>query len=282
MNTYRLGRFAPPPSHRLLLAIASARSPAQFEAAVRSLLAGPDRDRLPDLFDALPEYSPDRLWVDTVAAALTRLEQRGRRPVLLECQWHDAPGGHLAIAAMDDRVGADVQVGDRVMAGFAAVRDAEGHLVVLPRIFRKVCTNGAIVHEGNAENVLHDEERIEEAIEQCLAGRAFDRSLCLLQHATTVRVDDPLAVLRSAGAVSPPREVFAEFAAGGDRSGYGLVNAATAAARREPDFARRLERERDAARILAALPRGRDRALLRVRVDECAVRDRAEDTVPVG
>ncbi|MEE9126287.1 MAG: hypothetical protein V3U11_04040, partial [Planctomycetota bacterium] len=194
--------------------------------------------------------------VRAVAKALNGCQRRGDVPVLLACQWDDSPDGHLAIAAINSSVAENVKLNDLVVAGFAAVRNSSGQLAVMPRIYRKTCDNGEVTQEVEGPNLLdheNDDEEIVSRIQRCMDGVVFAGTVRGLQRTTQITVDDPIEVLLEARVVTPLEEAIREFVNQDDRTGWGLINAVTATARRVENFARRVEREADAARIMAVL-----------------------------
>lgn len=213
--------------------------------------ASPGRER-PDLLEALPGGSSDRAWVAQAAEALEARRRRSRHLALLRCEWERDGGPFVAISAHDPSLGGAVRLRDTVSAGFVAIRDGGG-LRVLPRIYRKICANGAVVFLREGKEALATEGNVGAAIEACFGQRDFEEVVRTFRRAARTPLPDPAALLARARAASPPAEVLARFEREGDRTAWGLINAATAAAREEPDFRLRVERERDAERILRAL-----------------------------
>ncbi len=209
----------------------------------------------PDLLEALPAESPDRAWVERTAEVLEARRRRSPRLALLRCEWRRDGGGFVAISACDGGLACDVRTGDSVSAGFVAIRDGGG-LRVLPRIYRKVCANGAVVCLGEESDALAGAGDVGEAIEACFGKPAFEEVVARLRRTARTPLSGPAVLLVRARAASEAAEVLAAFERGGDRTAWGLINAATAAARGESDFRRRVERERDAERILRALGSG--------------------------
>ncbi|MCI0589528.1 MAG: hypothetical protein L0323_22160 [Planctomycetes bacterium] len=229
-----------------------------WEEFVRSVVSALRKGRAvpgsewPDLLEALPAESPDRAWVERTAEALEARHRRSPRLALLRCEWERDGGGFVAISACDGGVADAVRTGDSVSAGFVAIRDGGG-LRVLPRIYRKVCANGAVVFQGEQGDALAGAGDVAEAVEACFRKPALEGTVGRLRRAARTPVPSPAALLVRARAASEVAEVLAAFEAAGDRTAWGLINAATAAARGESDFRRRVERERDAERILRAL-----------------------------
>jgi hypothetical protein len=125
--------------------------------------------------------------------------------------------------------------------------------MVWPRIYRKVCSNGAILYVADGEQHEVTAETLPDAVLACLSGRNFDPAVERMRAAAEFAVPDPTLVLERARPVAPPGAIIAEFRRAGDATGWGLLNAATALARDERELPRRLGREQDAERILQAV-----------------------------
>jgi len=207
----------------------------------------------PDLLQVLPNGDPDRPWLQATAAVLTSLQGRGRDLHLVECQRRTGPDGCIALAVVDRTLTKPVRKDDCVNAGFAALRQEGSAPIVWPRIYRKVCTNGAILYVGDGEQHEVTAETLPDAVLACMSGRNFDPAVERMRRAAEFAVPDPALVLARARPVAPPAEIVAEFRRAGDRTGWGLLNAATALARAERVLPRRLAREQDAERILRAV-----------------------------
>lgn len=206
----------------------------------------------PDLLEALPAESPDRAWVERTAEVLEARHRRSPRLALLRCEWVRDGDGFVAISACDGGLARAVRTGDSVSAGFVAIRDGDG-LRVLPRIYRKACANGAVVFVGEESDALAGAGDVAEAVEACFGKPALEGTVGRLRRAARTPVPSPAALLVRARVAGEAAEILAAFETAGDRTAWGLINAATAAARGESDFRRRVERERDAERILRAL-----------------------------
>jgi hypothetical protein len=207
----------------------------------------------PDLLESLPSGSPDRGWVEETAGVLEAMNRRGSRVLLLRCEWEPGRDDPLAIAGFDRSLCEEVRRRDEVSAGFAAVRSGGGGVRVLPRIYRKVCANGAVVFVREGEDAVATEGSVAGAIGACLRKEVFGEVVEDFRRAARVRVDDASSLLAAARAAAAAAEVLPVYERAGDRTGWGLLNAATAVARREPSFPRRVHLERDAERILRVL-----------------------------
>jgi hypothetical protein len=85
----------------------------------------------------------------------------------------------------------------------------------------------------------------------CLDPGAVARGVARFARAAAVPVEDVTALLRRARPHTPEDELTGHWHRAGDRSVWGLINAATQLAHRVSDLSARLQRERDAERILA-------------------------------
>lgn len=209
----------------------------------------------PDLLDVLPTADRDRGWVLDTLATMRGLRERFGAVQLLECRYDPRPDGSLTIAAHLQTARREVRRGDHVCAGFAVSRTGANDPQVLPRIYRPVCTNGAIAfsHLGEA---LDEAAPVDARILTAVGEATLMPTIARLRAAAEVDVHDPAALAKLARVRTELDELLSEFEAAGDRTGWGMINAATALARRETNLPRRLELERDAERILAALESG--------------------------
>jgi hypothetical protein len=208
----------------------------------------------PDLLAELRSDPGADAWVCELAAALDR--RPGLR--LSHCEREPGDGGHVAIAIVDASCTTAVRAGDLQCGGLAAVRMPGGNVEILPRLYRRICTNGAVVFERTGSDLLREAGSVRAAVDACLSPATTGAAFALLNAAARTPVADPIALLRRALA---PATAAAAWAGREDRDPtvFGVVNALTAHARREPSFVRRLAIERGAARILAGLTGGTDR-----------------------
>jgi hypothetical protein len=102
-----------------------------------------------------------------------------------------------------------------------------------PRIYGKVCTNGAILYVGDGEQHEVTAETLPDAVLACISGRNFDPAVERMRAAAETTVPDPPLVLARTHPVAPPAEIIAAFRRAGDRTGWDLLDAATALARAE-------------------------------------------------
>jgi hypothetical protein len=168
--------------------------------------------------------------------------------------------------ARDDSVAAGVII---ALYGDGGGPGGGGALEVIPRIFRKVCENGAMIHlldEAPLQIALHPSparprlrEEIERRITAALDPVVFDVAVASFQAAAAHRLDhrggELGAQIKNALPYDQWQAVMARYAAD-VWTRWGLANALTAEARWAPAFvyARRLERMGAAVACRAADP----------------------------
>ena len=206
-----------------------------------------------DLLAVLDAEDPDRPWVEALAATARDLRAEGRPLSLACCFRTTGVDGQCSVMLHDRSLARSVKTGDTVTAGVAVLRSPAAGLVVMPRVFRKVCSNGAVVDVG--AGVLREVETSEvgPCVRACLQPAGIDVAVERFRRAAGIAVDDLEALLTRAQTVTPRAELAARWRRDGDASVFGLVNAATALAHSEQVPDRRLDRERDAERLLAAI-----------------------------
>jgi hypothetical protein len=197
------------------------------------------------------------------------------------CAFDDrSPGAYLVLGACSRTLAAEVAHGDSVAAGVVvALHDQGGgaspRIEVLSRIFRKVCENGAMIHERDEPAVEVDARllgagraRLTGEIERRVAASLDPAFFAATVEAFQASAADPLdyrggelgPLLRNALPYDQLRAVMARYTAE-TWTRWGLANALTAEARWAKTFeeARRLERiggtlARAPATTLRALP----------------------------
>jgi hypothetical protein len=144
------------------------------------------------------------------------------------------------------------------MQGGVALRGSESEVWVHPYLFRQVCRNGAIMaHTLQSEHLERLDEvpvedaitAVREAVVACCAEEVFSNTVKQVRSAMEVQADMALSLVpllaRFQGALggNALAMIFGQFTAGGDATGFGLMNAVTAVARdtRDPDVRWRLE-----------------------------------------
>lgn len=205
-----------------------------------------------DLLEVLPEHDRDRGWLEQTLAILRNLRDRQANLTLLECDRDVSARDTTTVVATLATHMREVRRGDEVCAGFTVIRASDSAPHVLPRIYRPICTNGAVAfsHDGAA---CTQGGSLAEQVDAVLDPRVFEPSIARLQRAAATPIRDLAAFVARARLRTPLPELLAALRDEHDDSLWGLINAATAAARRERDWRRRLDREQDAERILAAL-----------------------------
>ena len=195
----------------------------------------------------------DRPWLQAAAATVTDLGHHGGQITVTD---FGQSRSQCALFLVDLAKVRNVAVGDQVAAGAMIERRGDELPTVAPRPVRKVCQNGAVLTDdaGPAQSV--DAYQMDEALRVCLSGEVLARAADRFRRAATTTIVDLRGLLERLRLATPPHDLVDEFARAGDKTAWGLVNAATALARDERNLARRAERERDAERILAAIERG--------------------------
>lgn len=211
-----------------------------------------------DLLQTLGPHDPDRGWLESVCGTAQQLRDEGRDLVLVECAWVQGDAGDECAVVFLDRSRTDVvRPGDLVQAGVAIVHTPATGLVAVPRLFRKVCSNGMVLDIGCASGREIDPWQVEAAMRECLRDDGFAGAAARLHWAAHELVADGAELLAAARTHTAPSRLLPHWRRQADRSLWGLVNAATALAHTEALWSRRLACERDAERLLAAgLERG--------------------------
>jgi hypothetical protein len=159
---------------------------------------------------------------------------------------------------------AEVQPGDTIRAGIA-VRVTGREIAVHPYTYRQICTNGAIAAYALESRVVERAEQtdvfapayelaltwknLREAIRACASKDAFETVVGEIRSASAAQADVALRSLSSLSrlpghiARSVFRRIMQRFAAGGDTSAFGLMNAVTSVARDTQDVAARWDLE---------------------------------------
>lgn len=203
---------------------------------------------VPDLLEVLPASHPMRALAGEVQAGLADL--RGVDPVqLTHCEWHE--DRFVAVAGTWSQRGRAVKRGDLLCAGFALFGEDGEVPRLLPRIYRVVCANGALVPLGNHADLLAQGMTVRQALEMCCRRAPLADFTRVAAQLTRLPIDDPTGVLWQ-HPIDPavrPRQVLDEFRRGGDRTAWGLVNAITAMARELADLRLRLRVEEQAGEL---------------------------------
>jgi hypothetical protein len=194
----------------------------------------------------------DRPWLEATVATVEALRRDGAELGLAHCERTTGDDGACFVSLFDRNQAKNVKQGDLVHAGVALLRSPATGLVVMPRVFRKVCSNGAVLELGSRTGAAIDADEVPAAIQACLGADVFSAAVQRFRSAANVVVEDVEAFL-GMGLATPRAELRRHFAASGDRTLFGLVNAATSLAHDVADPVQRLARERDAERLLCAV-----------------------------
>lgn len=229
-----------------------------------------------DLLSILDPLDADRPWLQAVLATTQQLRREGRHLALLDCEWRssnwggspsrsDDPrsddGAECAVALVDRSLTDAVRPGDIVQAGVAILRTPELGLVAMPRLFRKLCSNGAVFDLGCATGREIEPFEIETAMRACLQPGGFEATVGRLRWAAHEVVTEGAELVAAARPHSGSDSLLSRWRQQGDRSLWGLINAATSLAHADTSWCKRLGRERDAERLLCAgLERGSETA----------------------
>jgi hypothetical protein len=184
-------------------------------------------------------FSGDRVTTATIRAVFTEEIEAQRGSV------SDAfdDGERLFLRSLLP-LGEDVAPKDRVQGG-VALRSNGSEAWLHPYVYRLVCKNGAIMaqatqtHHVTDLQVLPPEAAVEalrEGIRACCVPEAFTAAAQQMRTARETQVDVGLMLLPMlsrfpAGMRNAFQQIIERFAAGGDTSAFGLMNAVTATAR---------------------------------------------------
>jgi hypothetical protein len=173
-----------------------------------------------------------------------------------QCTLESGPqGGHLLLGMHCPARTAAVRVNDDVAAGVLIALRGEARqgykLKVVPRVFRKVCSNGMVVFRGDAAaheidpGLLVDDgdpvslyQAIEEATRACFHQKVFAEAVERCRWSATERLDSDGAefadVLDALLGAELGETVRRRYRSEGDFTRWGMVNAMTAEARTAP------------------------------------------------
>jgi hypothetical protein len=139
----------------------------------------------------------------------------------------------------------EVRPRDRVRGGVALRCDACRAVAVHPYAFRLVCSNGAIfAYAAESKMIVLGEvsphaleHEVRYATRACCADAAFESAAELMRRSRTWRPDSLLTVVdmlrRHSGLGARTIDsILNEYGRGGDHTGFGVMNAVTAVARR--------------------------------------------------
>jgi len=258
---HRLGSFSPRPGSSdfeplLTNEMFAAPLTRALEEMLRVRLSQATAGLPPDLLETLGPQHRDRAWVSSIHDRLARLQRDGVRLRLLACEHENGPDGFITLAAAMPAGRLEVLPGDWMQIGFAAMREGDGPVRAWPRLLREVCANGSLVcveewdrHEGS--------DGIADAIERFLTPETYEPAVRALREARATAVPDPRAYLDEFQRIENLDDLLQAhgdrilplFEGDEDDSLYGLMNAITATARDEDDWAERLALEEMAGRL---------------------------------
>jgi hypothetical protein len=162
-------------------------------------------------------------------------------------------GRRLWTRALLDRVD-HVRPGDQVQGG-VAVKAEEEQIRVYPYVFRKVCSNGAIIAQTLGSMVIEEPVTMEpeevlasvrEAVGVCCSAESFEGNVRRMRDATADQAITMLSLvsrMTGLGRTDLLALIMEQFFREGDQSRFGLANAVTATARdtRDPELRWNLE-----------------------------------------
>ena len=191
----------------------------------------------------------------------------------------------LYIKAVNEKVQADIKVGDAVQAGVVISNSEIGHgsLQIAPMIYRLVCSNGMISQdnklrkyhvgskakgEGSVWEMLEDETKettdkalwmqIRDVTRSALSEALFNQQVDKMREATQQLISDPqkvpdvveMTVKKYGLSEEDNRGVLGHLISGGDLSRYGLLNAVTRYSQDVEDYDKATELEELGGKIL--------------------------------
>lgn len=217
---------------------------------------------------------------DLCQAILPSIAEFGCR--IVSCEVTDR---RLYLKAVNERVQADIKVGDAVQAGVVISNSEIGHgsLQIAPMVYRLVCSNGMIsqdnklrkYHVGSKAKgeesvweLLEDETRektdealwmqIRDVTRSSLSEALFNQQVDKLREATEAKIEDPqkvpevveLAAKRYGLNEDDSKGILGHLISGGDLSKYGLLNAVTRHSQDVEDYDKATELEELGGKIL--------------------------------
>jgi len=207
-----------------------------------------------DLLERLPAGSEDAVAVAAALEVWRALDRDGSRIKLIDCELSEKPGTlecAFGITGIDATVSAEVVPGDPVHPGFVLLRPREGPIAVVPRIWRRVCSNGAVRAVADGADLAGGTRDIGKAMAGCFDRRRFESTVAAYRRLAAHETDDPERLLHEADVAAVSLAgVLHRFRTGEDRSVWGLLNAVTVTAKVSATWEERIERELSAARLM--------------------------------
>lgn len=250
-NHYSLGSFQANRSAALIALVEQAEhlSPDELERRIGACLRAAGSNR--DLLSHLPAGDPDRGWLEALLQVALQLKAEGRELDLLECSHSDGELGETAVAFVDHSRTASVREGDEVQAGFLVLRARRG-LWVMPRIVRKLCSNGAIT-SGREELACEvTRQDLAGAVRACLEPGPFETVVQQFCRAADIVVEDARS-LQLRARTEATGEELQPTKHRPDRSLFGAINNATRMGHGAQTWTERVRREQDAGLLLAQM-----------------------------
>jgi len=228
-----------------------------------------ERAQAPCLLESLAPDSPERGWLGELLEVLESSSSAAGKLTLEACEAQPGPRRPIVLALSARGVAGEIRPGDVVCAGAAVHAREDGGLELRPRVYRLACANGAMLVGGTIAARELQPGDVRQTLAGLLGRPVFERIVAPLQAAAAQPVTEEwiraqLMRLIWTQAMDARRQrdradrtvrVLDEFDRGGDRTAWGLINAITSAAKDRPDWVSRLDEERGAAGILAALER---------------------------
>ncbi|PTL76543.1 hypothetical protein [Vitiosangium sp. GDMCC 1.1324] len=249
----------------LLRAIESGRSEDIIVKSLSRLLLGDEQpafEQPPELLStlrSLGHHGPlNGLALRVASAAKIAFDvfQHTLKPRIAVCSIEKGDRGdeHMLLGMYSPTLTADVRVGDSVAAGVLVALHGEPggggcRLEVLPRMYRKVCQNGAIVfledarsHELHLHRHLLSEaveplaHVLEQMIRACFDATVLEPAVDSFQRSANEPLGDGGLAESLVSGLSPGvmQAVLNRYRTEGDFTRWGLLNAVTAEARTAP------------------------------------------------
>jgi hypothetical protein len=238
----------------------------------------PPAELLAALHVRAPESPLAGLAHDVATAFKGVLDGLGKRHIaalLTHCSFATGADGavELVLGAWSPSIMTDVSRGDAIAAGFIVALhgrpagEGDAHLKVLARVFRKVCENGAVSHDHDAEAGVVDPQllwarredlpdEIDRRVTALLYTRALHAQAEQFRRSAAAQIDphDRLAhmLLQRALRRDQQGNVWQRFLPG-EHTRWGLANAVTAEAHWATSFEEALHLEQLGA-SLACMP----------------------------
>jgi hypothetical protein len=224
----------------------------------------------PDIRSALRERRRDvsENCIDNLALLDELVEALRALPWHYQVDHCHEDSGDLHVAVFADDLGRNLDVGDRVNAGFFLQNSERGAFETLAcdRVFRVACENGALLEceKGQSLEISGDvgrrgwQAKLQKVVERSFSADGLDVDLARFRVTTQQMLLTPyemLCNLEAQGLISADEQsdIQAAFDEAADFSMYGLINAVTQVAHRlrsSDDWIRAFQVERLGGQIL--------------------------------